>query len=77
MGENCTGIDYGYWYCVGTKAQTSVGQNQTAVSQWAPTWSYSAPTPMDTSFSPTPAQDGIASDCQDYYITDDVGASSI
>lgn len=72
MGENCTSIYYGYWYCVGIKPQTSVGYNETAASQWYPTWSYTAPAAMDTNFSPTPAQSGIASDCQSYYITYEV-----
>ncbi|KAJ5153375.1 uncharacterized protein N7482_009853 [Penicillium canariense] len=71
VGENCTSIYYGYWYCIGIKPQTSVGYNQTAVPQWYPTWSYTAPAAMDTVFSPTPAQSGLASDCQVFYITDE------
>ncbi|PYH81903.1 hypothetical protein BO82DRAFT_414824 [Aspergillus uvarum CBS 121591] len=70
VGENCTNIYYGYWYCVGIAPQTSYTDNGTATSLWYPSWTYSAPPAMNTSFSPSPAQAGMASDCQDYYITE-------
>ncbi|KAJ6094779.1 hypothetical protein N7467_002292 [Penicillium canescens] len=71
VGENCTSIYYGYWYCVGIQPQTSMSSNTTATSLWYPSWTYSAPAAMNTTFVASPTQAGIATDCQEYYITED------
>ncbi|KAF3384739.1 LysM domain-containing protein [Penicillium rolfsii] len=71
VGENCTAVYYGYWYCVGIQPQTTWVNNGSATSMWYPSWTYIAPPAMNTTFVPSPVQTGIASDCQEYYITED------
>jgi hypothetical protein len=48
VGENCTSIYYGYWYCVRIQPQTSMSSNTTATSLWYPSWTYSDPAAMNT-----------------------------
>ncbi|KAJ5313358.1 uncharacterized protein N7443_000242 [Penicillium atrosanguineum] len=70
VGENCTSIYFGYWYCVGIKPQVSNYDNGTTAA-WYPTWTYTVPVATDTDFLPSPTQSGIATGCQDYYIADE------
>ncbi|CAG8236588.1 unnamed protein product [Penicillium salamii] len=70
VGENCTNIYFGYWYCVGIKPQVS-NSNNGSTAAWYPPWTYSVPEATNTDFSASPVQSGIATACQDYHIADE------
>ncbi|OBT68027.1 hypothetical protein VE03_01474 [Pseudogymnoascus sp. 23342-1-I1] len=67
IGADCTSLFANYYVCVGIQPQSSYRGTNTASSQWYPPYTPTVhPTPNST-FVPSPTQNGIPSSCMAFY----------
>ncbi|KAL8730074.1 MAG: hypothetical protein Q9166_004273 [cf. Caloplaca sp. 2 TL-2023] len=86
LDADCSGLYYGWWICVGVQPRTSLTLTYSAspgnVTGNASIPSYDPFTPIayptiNSSFTATPTQAGVASDCQAWYSAAPVSPSSL
>jgi hypothetical protein len=68
--SDCRGLYVNYFYCVDVPLDQSILPN--ATSQILPAWTHVAPQPLNSTFLPEPTAVGAPSDCQSWYLAEQV-----